>query len=162
MKYKQYNVSEYPLEKNPVFRKGITKAYSFREYLNKDEILEIIKEYKEMPGSREYGKRPYLIEINGRLCKINSDRLRTFLKGTTCVKCGTEGLFFALEVGRGDTHPHLNFYTKTDGKYDLMTKDHIIPKSKGGPNELENYQPMCCKCNREKGNDMKEDDQNEG
>ena len=31
-----------------------------------------------------------------------------------------------------------------------MTKDHIIPKSKGGKNELSNYQTMCTYCNNEK------------
>ena len=33
-----------------------------------------------------------------------------------------------------------------------LTVDHIIPKSKGGPDELDNYQPMCARCNHKKGN----------
>ena len=33
----------------------------------------------------------------------------------------------------------------------MMTKDHILPRSKGGANRLENYQPMCSKCNCKKG-----------
>ena len=36
----------------------------------------------------------------------------------------------------------------------LMTKDHIIPVSKGGKNILSNYQTMCELCNLEKGNNM--------
>lgn len=36
----------------------------------------------------------------------------------------------------------------------LMTKDHIIPKSKGGKNNLSNYQPMCCICNKQKDNNI--------
>lgn len=31
-----------------------------------------------------------------------------------------------------------------------LTIDHILPKSKGGKNNIKNYQPMCKKCNLEK------------
>lgn len=37
-----------------------------------------------------------------------------------------------------------------------MTIDHILPKSKGGPNELSNYQMLCTVCNRNKGNKIEE------
>ena len=33
-----------------------------------------------------------------------------------------------------------------------MTKDHIVPRSKGGGNGLHNMQTMCIVCNQEKGN----------
>lgn len=32
------------------------------------------------------------------------------------------------------------------------TIDHIIPKSKGGQNDVDNYLPLCYDCNRDKGN----------
>lgn len=35
-----------------------------------------------------------------------------------------------------------------------MTKDHIIPKSKDGKDDISNYQTMCYKCNLEKGNNL--------
>lgn len=41
-----------------------------------------------------------------------------------------------------------------DGEEVMMTKDHIIPVSKGGKNTLENYQTMCRKCNVQKGNKL--------
>ena len=93
---------------------------------------------------------------------IYSDRYELFYeKGVVCVYCGIEGKFFAkehnLKMGW-----HLNLYAKdTEGKEVLMTKDHIIPKSKGGKDELENYQPMCVKCNSFKGNKMPDEIENE-
>ena len=39
-----------------------------------------------------------------------------------------------------------------NGQEVLITKDHIIPKSKGGKDKLDNYQTMCVRCNKRKGN----------
>lgn len=43
----------------------------------------------------------------------------------------------------------------TCGKKDIrLTRDHIIPKSKGGSNELSNIQWICRECNFDKGNSL--------
>lgn len=85
-----------------------------------------------------------------------SDRYKLFFtKGYKCVNCGLEGKFFALEKRKTDTIYHLNLYGyDKNGNEILFTKDHIIPKSKGGKDILENYQTMCEKCNMRKGNKM--------
>ena len=78
-------------------------------------------------------------------------RLRVFYhKGCKCVQCGIEGTQLAVGIGRGGKH--VDVYT--DDFYPL-TVDHRIPKSLGGPDDLENLQPMCCLCNWSKGNGIR-------
>jgi 5-methylcytosine-specific restriction endonuclease McrA len=38
----------------------------------------------------------------------------------------------------------------------MITKDHIIPRSKGGKDILDNYQPMCIICNSKKADKLEE------
>jgi hypothetical protein len=93
------------------------------------------------------------IIIGGYKIKTSGPRLRTFLKGTTCVKCGLAAAFFAVE----STKPHyqnfhLNLYGfGVTGNEVLMTSDHIRPKALGGGGQLSNRQPMCIHCNFKKG-----------
>lgn len=88
---------------------------------------------------------------DGFRLKVKSDRLVLFKeKGLGCVSCDLVGSFFALENHNGET-PHLNLYALgKNGREVLMTKDHIRPKAKGGPNAMANYQPMCADCNGKK------------
>jgi hypothetical protein len=75
-------------------------------------------------------------------------RLTVFYhKGTTCVQCSKTGT--RLIKGEGRSGHHWDIYT--DDLYPI-TVDHIIPKSLGGGEELENKQPMCAGCNFNKGN----------
>lgn len=76
-------------------------------------------------------------------------RYMTFYqKGTKCVCCGKEGTHFKLCGDENTNRRHFNLYAE-DGT--LMTKDHILPKSKGGLNRVSNMQTMCTDCNSEKG-----------
>jgi len=105
-------------------------------------------------------KNQLYMDFDGDQVKIRSDRLLTFRrKGTRCVGCGTEGLFFAKERVIGSTgHWHMNLYALDGNRQEvLMTKDHIMPKSKGGASALYNYQPMCSHCNGEKADTMPKD-----
>lgn len=102
-------------------------------------------------------KDKLFMTFDGDQVKIRSDRLLTFKrKGTRCVKCGVEGQFFAKErVVGSNGYWHMNLYAiDKNGREVLMTKDHIVPKSKGGANALYNYQPMCQFCNSEKADTM--------
>ena len=41
-----------------------------------------------------------------------------------------------------------------DVSYPVATIDHIIPVSRKGSGEITNLLAACCKCNRERGNNM--------
>jgi len=48
--------------------------------------------------------------------------------------------------------PHLNlFHRAPNGGLTMMTRDHIIAKSCGGSESIDNMQTMCCNCNSSKG-----------
>lgn len=118
-----------------------------------EEVREVVKDvlfYKD----KRYAK----VELDGDIIKGNSQRYQTFFtKGTKCVCCGIEGKYFAKEKVSCDKSYHLNLYAiDENGKEVLMTKDHILPKSKGGQDHVDNYQPMCVRCNKAKGNNIEE------
>lgn len=100
------------------------------------------------------------VVVNGEYfqVRIKSRRLMLFMhKGSNCVLCGVEGVYFALErhVHKNgcQDNPHFNLYGCTkDGREILMTKDHILPRAQGGSNKLKNLQTMCTRCNGKKGN----------
>lgn len=75
-------------------------------------------------------------------------RLRVFAKkGCACVRCNKVGT--RLIVGQSFTGSlHVDLYTDD---LILMTIDHILPKSKGGNNDISNLDPMCGPCNWSKG-----------
>ena len=91
--------------------------------------------------------------FDGDPIKLGSDRYKTFkVKGVTCVRCGVVGRFFAKRASSDGSY-HMNlFAVRPDGSEVLMTKDHIVPRSRGGKDHLSNYQPMCATCNTKKGN----------
>lgn len=119
-----------------------------------------IEEVEEKVKDVLFEKKRNLSKVNfdGDMIKGNSQRYQTFFtKGCRCVKCGIEGKYFAKEKHLKDKSFHLNLYAiDENGKEVLMTKDHIIPKSKGGADDISNYQTMCERCNEAKGNRLED------
>lgn len=95
--------------------------------------------------------------IRGDPINVTSLKLQTFKSsGTRCKICGAKGAYFAKEKYAADPHFHLNLYCLKDDEEVLMTKDHIIPVSKGGRDKLNNYQTLCVECNRKKAHSTAE------
>ena len=96
----------------------------------------------------------------GVLANCASWRIQAYAaKGVTCVECGLVGNMVAIEKNKiqKTSKYHLNLYhVSENGTETMMTIDHIMPKSKGGSNDLSNLQTMCCYCNSAKGNTIPE------
>jgi hypothetical protein len=74
-------------------------------------------------------------------------------KGVKCVECGLEAKFFRKERSSDprSKYPCLNLYGfDAKNRLVLFTRDHILPRSRGGTKTLDNLQPMCAPCNNKK------------
>ena len=90
---------------------------------------------------------------------VASLRLKTFAvastskKGIHCKACGLRAEYFAVEsfTGSALSSYHVNLYARKDNNEVLFTQDHVLPKSRGGKDSLDNSQVMCQPCNSRKG-----------
>jgi len=102
-------------------------------------------------------------DIDGTIyrIKVASLRLQCFKRSKVCVGCGLVGTIMSADTFTSNSDRqgvHFNLYGEKNGKSRLMTKDHIMPKSKGGPNDLNNLQTMCDQCNNTKGDTLSTDE----
>lgn len=102
--------------------------------------------------------RPDLGYLDGDRVATGGLRLRTFKeKGITCAGCGVVGSKFYKERHQNAKRWTLQLYAVVPGGNEvLMTRDHIVPSSKGGPNRLDNLQTMCENCNSRKSDNLEE------
>ena len=114
-------------------------------------------DYNLICNIKKYSNCLFLDTTAGRVgIKIGKHKYKLFKeKGTTCVHCGLQGTFFAVEKINREyiKNFHLNLYGVTSNDQEvILTKDHIIPKSFGGKSAMSNYQVLCQTCNIKKGN----------
>jgi len=123
-------------------------AYDILIRLPVDYVLRQVRPKEKGP------RKGQKIRVGPVFVNRSSVRLQTFQRSTRCVACGIEGELFSLERN-GNPRYHFNMYGRNAyGHLILMTKDHIVPKSKGGSNGLDNMQTMCTKCNSKKADTM--------
>lgn len=114
-----------------------------------DEVFDMIGE-ENLLCTDDRQKRKKNIVVDGfNVYPISLRYMLFYQKGTKCVRCGKLGTHFKLCGDPNTNRRHFNLYAD-DGT--LLTKDHIVPKSKGGKDCLENLQTMCEDCNAAKGN----------
>lgn len=77
-----------------------------------------------------------------------------------CWNCCVEASCFIASKDRNDkcARPVLNLFAETRDGPVLMTRDHIIPKSYGGVNDIANLRIGCGPCNHTRGNELEADD----
>ena len=124
-----------------------------------EEVLPHVVMENPTHGKDAVKERPQRIYLD-KTVHMDSLRYQCFINsGTKCVACGLEAEYFALEQAYNPKKPiannrfHLNLYATVDGYREIMfTKDHILARSRGGSNQLNNLQTMCAPCNTAKGN----------
>lgn len=93
--------------------------------------------------------------LNGIKFRIREKNLRLSCfahNSLVCTNCGAKADYFAVENRRNEKGTaHMNLWGRAhDGSPLLFSHDHTIPKSKGGPDVLENITVMCVTCNQNK------------
>lgn len=84
--------------------------------------------------------------------QMNSIRYHLFARSPVCACCGRVGTVMMLDVhGCMYSRAHFNLYCREGDKLILMTRDHIVPRSCGGTDMLDNLQTLCTDCNNAKG-----------
>lgn len=129
----------------------VNGKFKIHPYYPVNQVLDLVGMAK-LNGKSHIKLDDETLVVNGKISLFK-------YKGVKCVKCKVVGTRFYLErFNHKDSKSekyHLNLYAlNKHGSEILMTKDHIIPTSKGGPDKMFNYQVLCTACNGEKGNNL--------
>lgn len=99
--------------------------------------------------AKEAGVKNLSVSVNGKTLNVtglNTVRFENLVTHTHCVTCDRSLSYLRLEDNGSE--PHINGYSHD---HVMMTRDHIVPRSAGGPDVMDNIQMMCSHCNKAKG-----------
>jgi 5-methylcytosine-specific restriction endonuclease McrA len=125
--------------------KGYNHNYMIYKTFDINVIAEQIQK-NELPEKLVYHKNDYSDSL--RRMKILDALIKR--DGNRCVHCGKIPTHYAMGKDFSNRW-HLDLYKDDDDDLLMFTIDHIHPKSKGGQDDISNYQMLCKKCNEYKG-----------
>lgn len=105
-------------------------------------------EQNSYKGVRQEGESKQVYHIN--YCKTNRSKINHLKSVRYARQKGSEGSHTLSEWE--DLKAKNNFICVKCSQKKKLTKDHIIPISKGGSNFIKNIQPLCRNCNSKKHN----------
>ena len=117
--------------------------------MNNKDKTERIKEFTVEELLPYTGRDKPKIVYEDYSARTDTRTLQCFAEhGIECYLCGLKGEFFVMEKNLRTEQIYLHLYgVDTDDEVIMMTKDHIVPKSRYGPNTLDNLRTMCERCN---------------
>lgn len=84
------------------------------------------------------------------LVNLSSETLKLVAQQPVCINCGIKASKIRLFKDARESKYFIEIFVDSPAGLYKLTKDHIVPKSKGGTDSFKNYQVMCEKCNQEK------------
>lgn len=150
---------------SPVIKSSSIKAKSPKTQLEKilggDSIvysIQKVKDYRsDITRYIKLGKDNHrFLRIDGRVIRLSETAKVVIRDEFSCVDCGREAEFFGVYRAKNNHKDSYGviFFHLENSRVVIHTKDHIIPKSRGGPNHMDNYQNLCTLCNSKKGKEM--------
>lgn len=110
--------------------------------------FEAIRKYFNNHSYREVDTSYQLLGKTFNVSKKTAFKIYVFAKkGASCMCCGADDAVLKL-TGEGHVHALVN----KSNKYIPLTVDHNMLKCLGGPDTLENLNPLCTECNSLRGN----------
>jgi hypothetical protein len=87
---------------------------------------------------------------------VKSYRVSTFKhQPLTCVRCGAQATHFELQFFPEQTQAKYAYgLLPFSDNHEMLTVDHVVPRSMGGPSHSGNSQILCTSCNKRKDNDL--------
>jgi len=137
-------------------KKRYNHGYKIYKKYTINHIFENIDNDNSLPDQILYHSKDY----DDSLKRVNIIKKLIERDGQKCIYCNEKPQYFGLGKDNAG-YWHLDLYSKKDKENYMYTIDHIHPKSKGGLNQLDNYQLLCKVCNENKSDTVEGEEETE-